>query len=99
MSILRTFALRMAESPKWLISQGRGDEAVASINTISRVNKSTYTISSSELHEEQAESRKNVKTVLRMIADLLRAYYLEAHGVKLGNEACIKRIATGQFLP
>lgn len=72
MSILRTFALRMTESPKWLISRGRKDEAVASINSISRVNKSEYTMSSSELHESEARSRKNIRTSLCMISNLFR---------------------------
>lgn len=72
MAILRTFALGMSESPKWLVSRGKTDEAVVSINSISRVNKSTYTMSSSQLHEDLTESAKDVKSTLGMVAGLFR---------------------------
>lgn len=72
MSILRTVSLRMSESPKWLVSQGRREEAAASINTISRINKSLYNISSSQLHDEQAESCRSIWTRLTMISGLFQ---------------------------
>lgn len=72
MTILRSFSLRMSESPKWLVLQGRREEAVASINTISRINKSAYRMSSSQLHEEQSECRKSMRASFGMIAGLFR---------------------------
>lgn len=72
MAILRSFSLRMSESPKWLVLQGKRDEAVASVNTISRINKSAYRMSSSQLHEEQSEPHKSIRTTFGMIAGLFR---------------------------
>lgn len=72
MSVLRTFSLRMRESPKWLVSQGRREEAAASINTISRINKSSYSMSSSQLHDEQVETGKSIQAALAMIAGLFQ---------------------------
>jgi len=72
MSILRSFALGMTESPKWLASQGKRDEAVAAVNTISRVNKSTYAMSSFQLHTHQAGSPKHLKRVPSMVANLFQ---------------------------
>jgi hypothetical protein len=72
MSILRTFSLRMSESPKWLVSQGRREEAAASVNTISRINKSSYNMSSSQLREERAESGTSIRTSLTIISGLFQ---------------------------
>ncbi|OQE27976.1 hypothetical protein PENFLA_c005G10105 [Penicillium flavigenum] len=71
MSILRTFVLGMSESPKWLASQGNREDAVVSINTISRVNKSTYTMSIDQLHQHPTESN-NIKNGSNMVINLFR---------------------------
>ncbi|KAL4906962.1 hypothetical protein BDW74DRAFT_167020 [Aspergillus multicolor] len=42
MSIARSFALGMHESPKWLVSQGRVDDAVTALNQISSKNKAEH---------------------------------------------------------
>ncbi|KAL3490022.1 major facilitator superfamily domain-containing protein [Aspergillus germanicus] len=42
MSIARTFVLGMHESPKWLVSQGRIEDAVTSLNLISAKNKAEH---------------------------------------------------------
>ncbi|KAL5342056.1 major facilitator superfamily domain-containing protein [Aspergillus crustosus] len=42
MSTVRSFALGMLESPKWLGSQGEVDEAIVALNLISIKNKSDY---------------------------------------------------------
>ncbi|OJJ61376.1 hypothetical protein ASPSYDRAFT_56700 [Aspergillus sydowii CBS 593.65] len=43
MSIVRSFALGMHESPKWLVNQGRVDDAVRALNLISSKNRAEYT--------------------------------------------------------
>lgn len=43
MSIVRSFILGMHESPKWLVNQGRVDDAVKALNLISSKNKAEYT--------------------------------------------------------
>jgi hypothetical protein len=64
MAILRSFCLLMSESPKWL------EEAGASINTISRINKSAYIMSNSQLRQEQTESHRSMWMTFSMIAGL-----------------------------
>lgn len=69
MSIVRSFVLQTAESPKWLVTQGRLDDAVSSINTISRTNKSTFEITIDHfLPMETADSRSRnlVKDAIMM---------------------------------
>ncbi|KAL2816972.1 major facilitator superfamily domain-containing protein [Aspergillus granulosus] len=51
MSIARSFALGMHESPKWLVSQGRIEEAVSSLNLISSRNKAEYRVDISHFCE------------------------------------------------
>lgn len=43
MSIVRSLILGMHESPKWLVSKGRVDDAVRALNSISSKNKSEFT--------------------------------------------------------
>jgi len=43
MSIVRSFVLEMHESPKWLVNQGRVDDAMRALNLISSKNKAEYT--------------------------------------------------------
>ncbi|KAE8163824.1 major facilitator superfamily domain-containing protein [Aspergillus tamarii] len=71
MSVLRTFALGMSESPKWLVSRGELNEAVASINTISKVNKSTYVMMVDQLRpHEQDDSKSAIKKAASMVGAL-----------------------------
>ncbi|KAE8361094.1 major facilitator superfamily domain-containing protein [Aspergillus caelatus] len=71
MSVLRTFALGMSESPKWLVSRGELNEAVASINTISKVNKSTYVMMVNQLRpHEQEDSKSAIKKAASMVGAL-----------------------------
>ncbi|KAL4767244.1 major facilitator superfamily domain-containing protein [Aspergillus nidulans var. acristatus] len=42
MSIARSFALGMHESPRWLVAQGRTEDAVAALNKISFKNRAEY---------------------------------------------------------
>ena len=42
MSIVRSLILGMHESPKWLVSKGRIDDAVTALNSISSKNKSEF---------------------------------------------------------
>ncbi|KAE8379865.1 major facilitator superfamily domain-containing protein [Aspergillus bertholletiae] len=72
MSVLRMFALGMSESPKWLVSRGELNEAIASINTISKINKSTYVMTADQLRpHEQEDTRSAIKKVVSMIRALL----------------------------
>lgn len=70
MAILRSFCLLISESPKWLVLEGKREEAIASINTISRINKSAYIMSNSQLREEQTESHRSMRMTFSMIAGL-----------------------------
>ncbi|KAE8319427.1 major facilitator superfamily domain-containing protein [Aspergillus transmontanensis] len=73
MSVLRTFALGMSESPKWLVSRGELNEAVASINTMSKVNKSTYVMMVDQLHPpEQEDSKSAIKKAASMVGALFQ---------------------------
>lgn len=62
MSLIRAFVLRSAESPRWLISCGRMQEAAEVINNISKTNKSDYHIMEDQFmpidrHEANTEVR------------------------------------------
>ena len=60
MSIIRTLAVSMHESPKWLVTRGELVKAVEALNAISRVNKSDFTLSVhhlSQLEDEQKSER------------------------------------------
>ncbi|PKY07927.1 putative sugar transporter [Aspergillus campestris IBT 28561] len=70
MSIVRSFALGMTESPKWLISQGKLNEAVASVNIISRLNKSSVVLSVDELHHYERENPYDMQRTLRLLRGL-----------------------------
>ena len=70
MSIVRSFALGMTESPKWLISQGNLDEAVASVNIISRLNKSSFVLSVEELQPCERENPYDMQRTLRLVQGL-----------------------------
>jgi len=45
MSLIRGLVIRSRESPKWLVSMGRVDEAIDVLNNISDVNKSDHRVS------------------------------------------------------
>ncbi|KAF9883609.1 hypothetical protein FE257_003116 [Aspergillus nanangensis] len=55
MSLLRMLILGMNESPKWLVSRGKLDQAVNSVNAISQTNNSTYTMTIDDLHRNDTE--------------------------------------------
>ncbi|KAH8896209.1 putative sugar transporter [Thozetella sp. PMI_491] len=48
MAIIRSLVLRSRESPKWLASAGRIDEAVDSLNAISAINGSDYRVTDAD---------------------------------------------------
>ncbi|KAK1637553.1 major facilitator superfamily domain-containing protein [Colletotrichum phormii] len=48
MSIIRAVVIRMHESPRWLVSCGRVDEAVEVVNRISSMNRSEYTVTAAQ---------------------------------------------------
>lgn len=48
MAIIRVFFMKMEESPKWLVSQGRFAEAIAALQAISEKNKRPLTTSESD---------------------------------------------------
>ncbi|KAL3434039.1 major facilitator superfamily domain-containing protein [Aspergillus tetrazonus] len=48
MSLARSFALGMHESPRWLVSQGRTEDAVAALNEISFKNRADYSADPSQ---------------------------------------------------
>ncbi|KAB8245074.1 major facilitator superfamily domain-containing protein [Aspergillus flavus] len=73
MSVLRTFTLGMSESPKWLVSRGELNEAVASINTMSKVNKSTYVMMVDQLRpHEHEDSKSAIKKAASMVGALFQ---------------------------
>jgi MFS family permease len=72
MSILRSFVLNMSESPKWLISQGKLNEAVVSINKISKINRSAFIISSEQLHPHHGGAPNTLGDTFSMVAGLFR---------------------------
>ncbi|KAL6702384.1 hypothetical protein ACN47E_002350 [Coniothyrium glycines] len=43
LAIVRVFFMKMEESPKWLVTQGRFDEAITTLQEIARVNKKELT--------------------------------------------------------
>lgn len=49
MSIVRAVAIEVHESPKWLLTNGKVDEVVSAINTISRKNGSDFTLSADDI--------------------------------------------------
>ncbi|KAJ5098123.1 sugar transporter, partial [Penicillium argentinense] len=56
MSFIRALVLRSRESPGWLISCGRIDEAVSVLNSISATNKSEYRVRSDQFIPTSLES-------------------------------------------
>lgn len=43
--------MKMEESPKWLVSQGRFDDALASLQEVARINKSELTITAEDFQQ------------------------------------------------
>jgi hypothetical protein len=56
MSLIRSFAIGMKESPKWLVTTGRIEEAVAAINSISKKNGSDYVANIDQFSATPAQS-------------------------------------------
>lgn len=56
MSFVRSFVIGMKESPKWLVTKGRIEEAVAAINSISKKNGSDYVANIDQFSANPAQS-------------------------------------------
>lgn len=52
MAIFRAFIFKLEESPRWLVSQGRMDAAVAAVAEVARVNKSDHVWSHDSMQTE-----------------------------------------------
>lgn len=55
MSLIRAFVLRSLESPRWLVSCGKMNEAAEVINHISRMNKSNYHVTGDNFLQPEQE--------------------------------------------
>ncbi|KUL82554.1 hypothetical protein ZTR_09172 [Talaromyces verruculosus] len=94
MSLIRSFVIGMKGSPKWLVTKGRIEEAVAAINSISKTNESEYV---ANIHQFSALFRVSEEVASFALSDLLvniscypiytlfLSYYLQAHGADLGD--------------
>ena len=58
MSVIRSFVIGMKESPKWLVTKGRIEEAVAAINGINKRNGSDYVANPGQFSANPAQSRR-----------------------------------------
>lgn len=56
MAVVRILFLKMEESPKWLVSQGRFSEAIDALEEIARQNKKPLIIAQSDFHSHSADS-------------------------------------------
>jgi cyanophycinase-like exopeptidase len=72
MALVRAFIMRTFESPKWLVSCGRYQEAVDVLNQMSAVNKLDYRISIEEFDQSvrTETSEKSVRENIRRLAGL-----------------------------
>lgn len=48
MATIRIFFMKMEESPKWFVSQGRFDDAVGALKEMARINKTEITITAGD---------------------------------------------------
>lgn len=53
--VTRVFFMKMEESSKWLVTQGRFDDAIETLEGIARINKRDLTISTSDFLPLQPE--------------------------------------------
>lgn len=72
MALVRAFIMRTFESPKWLVSCGRYQEAVDVLNQMSAMNKLDYRISMDEFDQSvrTETSEKSFRENLRRMAGL-----------------------------
>ncbi|KAF5013019.1 hypothetical protein FDECE_966 [Fusarium decemcellulare] len=64
---LRIFCMKMEESPKWLVTQGKFDEAIAALSVMARENKTDLNITASDFHpvahlEDGATKREQLRS-------------------------------------
>ncbi|KAH8663441.1 sugar transporter [Tricladium varicosporioides] len=114
MAVIRVFLLKIEESPKWFVANGKFEEGSAALNRIARLNKSDFTISGNQFQSINMEEIKkrsfdfshvkglfNTKERARStggifflwmgigvaypVYTVFLAYYLAAHGAKLGD--------------
>ncbi|KXH25724.1 hypothetical protein CSAL01_04916 [Colletotrichum salicis] len=100
MSIIRAVVIRTHESPRWLVSCGRVDEAVEVVNRISSMNRSEYTVTAAQFVRTTRQQRGEEEVVAnhgkeeaiaktQSLGENLRytPYYLRAHGADLGDSS------------
>ncbi|EMT65609.1 Putative MFS-type transporter PB1E7.08c [Fusarium odoratissimum] len=98
MSLIRAFVLRSLESPRWLVSCGKMNEAAEVINHISRMNKSNYHVTGDNfLQPEQEKADGEIRLMIGLIMiwaligiayplyTIFLPYYLAAHGANFGE--------------
>ncbi|KAL4799463.1 major facilitator superfamily domain-containing protein [Aspergillus venezuelensis] len=72
MAIARSLVLGMHESPRWLISQGRVDDAVTALNSISSTNRVEYTVATGQFCDIPADQipKRNWVDEIKSIKEL-----------------------------
>lgn len=60
LAIIRVFFMKMEESPKWLVTQGQFEKAIASMQEISRVNKRPLTITAADFRSLSSDAEHKV---------------------------------------
>ncbi|KAF5644097.1 synaptic vesicle transporter SV2 [Fusarium sp. NRRL 52700] len=76
MSLIRAFVLRSLESPRWLVSCGKMQEAAEVINHISKMNKSDYHVTGDNfLQPEQEKADGEVRSWRANIVRASRLFY------------------------
>ncbi|KAK1659953.1 major facilitator superfamily domain-containing protein [Colletotrichum godetiae] len=77
MSIIRAVVIRTHESPRWLVSCGRVDEAVEVVNRISSMNRSEYTVTAAQFvrttRQQETEEEEAVAKTQSLGENLRRA--------------------------
>lgn len=58
MAVIRVFLLKIEESPKWFVANGKFEEGSAALNRIARLNKSDFTISANQFQNINGEEGK-----------------------------------------
>ncbi|QGA12644.1 hypothetical protein EYB26_000288 [Talaromyces marneffei] len=81
MSLIRSFVIGMKESPKWLVTKGRIEEAMAAINSISKKNGSDYVMDIDQFSAIPAQSTQ--KTHWRQDLATLRSFIVSAEKLRL----------------
>jgi hypothetical protein len=70
LSLLRILAIRMVQTPRWLLSQNRDEEAINVLNDIARKHKRTHHLTLKQLQDEGrvAHTEKSVWSSFRLKA-------------------------------